>query len=176
MRSSQRGIHAAMAAVEPDLVMACCGDVPTLETLAAVSILRTHLPALNIRVVNIVDLMKLQPEREHPHGLGDEACVFPGEHDGGSDEGFLPVVSGGSGAKGAADADGGDFTEQDGLHTACELERDGEDLLDVVHAAGGADDQLLAADLDVTAACRSAPPRCSIWWPTSAAMASSCPG
>ena len=60
------------AAIEPDLVMACCGDVPTLETLAAVSILRTHLPALNIRVVNIVDLMKLQPEREHPHGLGDE--------------------------------------------------------------------------------------------------------
>ena len=55
----------------PDVVMACCGDVPTLETLAAVSILRTHLPELKIRVVNVVDLMRLQPEREHPHGLGD---------------------------------------------------------------------------------------------------------
>jgi xylulose-5-phosphate/fructose-6-phosphate phosphoketolase len=56
---------------QPDLVMACCGDVPTLETLAAVSILRTHLPALTIRVVNVVDLMKLQPAGEHPHGLTD---------------------------------------------------------------------------------------------------------
>ena len=55
----------------PDLVMACCGDVPTLETLAAVSILRERLPELKIRVVNVVDLMKLQPEREHPHGLAD---------------------------------------------------------------------------------------------------------
>jgi xylulose-5-phosphate/fructose-6-phosphate phosphoketolase len=55
----------------PDVVMACCGDVPTLETLAAVSILRTHLPGLVIRVVNVVDLMKLQPQSEHPHGLGD---------------------------------------------------------------------------------------------------------
>ncbi len=55
----------------PDVVMACCGDVPTLETLAAFSILREHLPALSIRVVNVVDLMKLQPEREHPHGLSD---------------------------------------------------------------------------------------------------------
>jgi xylulose-5-phosphate/fructose-6-phosphate phosphoketolase len=54
-----------------DLVMACCGDVPTLETLAAVSILREHLPALKVRVVNVVDLMRLQPEREHPHGLSD---------------------------------------------------------------------------------------------------------
>jgi xylulose-5-phosphate/fructose-6-phosphate phosphoketolase len=52
--------------------MACCGDVPTLETRAAVSILREHLPALKIRVVNIVDLMKLQPQSEHPHGLSDE--------------------------------------------------------------------------------------------------------
>ena len=51
--------------------MACCGDVPTLETLAAVSILREHLPELKIRVVNVVDLMKLQPRREHPHGLTD---------------------------------------------------------------------------------------------------------
>jgi len=56
---------------EPDVVMACAGDVPTLETLAAVSILRKRLPELKIRVVNIVDLMKLQPEREHPHGLSD---------------------------------------------------------------------------------------------------------
>ena len=54
---------------EPDVVMACCGDVPTLETLAAVSILREHLPELKIRVVNVVDLMKLQPNTEHPHGL-----------------------------------------------------------------------------------------------------------
>ncbi len=58
-------------AVAPDVVMACCGDVPTLETLAAVSILREHLPELKIRVVNIVDLMKLQPASEHPHGLND---------------------------------------------------------------------------------------------------------
>ncbi len=56
---------------EPDLVMACCGDVPTLETLAAVSILREHLPKLKIRVINVVDLMKLQPPSEHPHGLSD---------------------------------------------------------------------------------------------------------
>jgi len=56
---------------EPDVVMACAGDVPTLETLAAVSILRTHLPELKIRVVNIVDLMRLQPNTEHPHGLSD---------------------------------------------------------------------------------------------------------
>jgi xylulose-5-phosphate/fructose-6-phosphate phosphoketolase len=58
---------------EPDLVMACCGDVPTLETLAAVTILREHVPGLRIRVVNVVDLMKLQPESEHPHGLSDAA-------------------------------------------------------------------------------------------------------
>jgi xylulose-5-phosphate/fructose-6-phosphate phosphoketolase len=56
---------------EPDVVMACCGDVPTLETLAAVSILRKRLPSLKLRVVNIVDLMKLQPASEHPHGLSD---------------------------------------------------------------------------------------------------------
>ncbi len=55
----------------PDVVMACCGDVPTLETLAAVSILRQHLPELRIRVVNVVDLMRLQPQSEHPHGLSD---------------------------------------------------------------------------------------------------------
>jgi xylulose-5-phosphate/fructose-6-phosphate phosphoketolase len=57
---------------EPDVVMACCGDVPTLETLAAVSILREHLPNLKIRVINVVDLMKLQPSTEHPHGLSDK--------------------------------------------------------------------------------------------------------
>ena len=56
---------------EPDVVMACCGDVPTLETLAAVSILRAQLPELKIRVVNVVDLMKLQSQTEHPHGLSD---------------------------------------------------------------------------------------------------------
>jgi xylulose-5-phosphate/fructose-6-phosphate phosphoketolase len=56
---------------EPDVVMACAGDVPTLETLAAVSILRRELPELKIRVVNVVDLMKLQPQAEHPHGLSD---------------------------------------------------------------------------------------------------------
>ncbi|MEL0636452.1 phosphoketolase family protein [Marinomonas sp. TI.3.20] len=56
-----------------DVVMACCGDVPTLETLAAVSILREYLPELRIRVVNVVDLMKLQPKSEHPHGLSEEA-------------------------------------------------------------------------------------------------------
>ena len=56
---------------EPDVVMACCGDTPTLELLAAVSILREHLPELKIRVVNVVDLMKLQSASEHPHGLSD---------------------------------------------------------------------------------------------------------
>ena len=58
-------------AAGPDVVMACAGDVPTLETLAAVSILRVHLPDLKIRVVNVVDLMKLQPQSEHPNGLSD---------------------------------------------------------------------------------------------------------
>ena len=56
---------------EPDVVMASCGDVPTLESLAAVSILREHFPDLKIRVVNVVDLMKLEPSTEHPHGLSD---------------------------------------------------------------------------------------------------------
>jgi len=51
--------------------MACCGDVPTLETMAAVSILRAQLPSLKIRVVNVVDLMRLQQQSEHPHGLSD---------------------------------------------------------------------------------------------------------
>ena len=58
---------------EPDIVMACAGDVPTLETLAAVALLRQRLPALKIRVVNVVDLMRLQPREEHPHGLDDAA-------------------------------------------------------------------------------------------------------
>jgi xylulose-5-phosphate/fructose-6-phosphate phosphoketolase len=56
---------------EPDVVMACCGDTPTLEVLAAISILREHLPELKIRVINVVDLMKLQSKTEHPHGLSD---------------------------------------------------------------------------------------------------------
>ncbi len=56
---------------EPDVVLACAGDVPTQETLAAVKLLRQHLPALRIRVVNVVDLMRLQPREEHPHGLSD---------------------------------------------------------------------------------------------------------
>jgi xylulose-5-phosphate/fructose-6-phosphate phosphoketolase len=56
---------------DPDVVMACCGDTPTLEILAAVSILREHLPDLKIRVINIVDLMRLQPCSEHPHGLSE---------------------------------------------------------------------------------------------------------
>ena len=56
---------------EPDVVMACAGDVPTLETLAAVELLRTHVPGLKVRVVNVVDLMTLQPRTEHPHGLDD---------------------------------------------------------------------------------------------------------
>ncbi|MBD3893749.1 phosphoketolase family protein [Hydrogenophaga sp.] len=56
---------------EPDVVLACAGDVPTLETLAAVDLLRQHLPALKVRVVNVVDLMSLQPREEHPHGLSE---------------------------------------------------------------------------------------------------------
>jgi len=57
---------------DPDVVMACCGDVPTLETLAAVQLLREQFPDLKVRVVNVVDLMKLQPQSEHPHGLSDK--------------------------------------------------------------------------------------------------------
>ncbi|MGD8353672.1 MAG: phosphoketolase family protein, partial [Pseudomonadota bacterium] len=62
--SSDRG-------TDPDVVMACCGDIPSVETLAAVRLLEEHAPDLQIRVVNIVDLMTLQPEEEHPHGLSD---------------------------------------------------------------------------------------------------------
>jgi xylulose-5-phosphate/fructose-6-phosphate phosphoketolase len=57
---------------EPDVVMACCGDVPTLETLAAVESLRRYFPQLKVRVINVVDLMRLQPASEHPHGLSDK--------------------------------------------------------------------------------------------------------
>ncbi len=56
---------------EPDVVMACAGDIPTLETLAAVALLRQHLPDLKVRVINVVDLMRLEPDSEHPHGLSD---------------------------------------------------------------------------------------------------------
>jgi xylulose-5-phosphate/fructose-6-phosphate phosphoketolase len=59
------------AGLEPDVVLACAGDVPTLETIAAAFLLREHLPDLRVRVVNVVDLMRLQPESEHPHGLFD---------------------------------------------------------------------------------------------------------
>ena len=56
---------------EPDVVLACAGDIPTLETLAAADLLRTHLPELKVRVINVVDLMRLEPDTEHPHGLSD---------------------------------------------------------------------------------------------------------
>jgi xylulose-5-phosphate/fructose-6-phosphate phosphoketolase len=59
-------------APEPDVVLACAGDIPTLETLAAADLLRRHIPDLRVRVVNVVDLMRLQPDREHPHGLADK--------------------------------------------------------------------------------------------------------
>jgi len=64
---------------EPDVVLACCGDIPTLEVLAAVSLLREHLPELKVRVVNVVDLMRLQDESEHPHGMSDAEfdALFP---------------------------------------------------------------------------------------------------
>jgi xylulose-5-phosphate/fructose-6-phosphate phosphoketolase len=57
--------------VEPDVVLGCCGDIPTLETVAAASILRAELPDIKVRVVNVVDLMRLQPDTEHPHGMSD---------------------------------------------------------------------------------------------------------
>jgi xylulose-5-phosphate/fructose-6-phosphate phosphoketolase len=56
---------------EPDVVLACAGDIPTLEALAAAALLREHLPDLSVRFVNVVDLMRLQPDSEHPHGLPD---------------------------------------------------------------------------------------------------------
>ncbi|MCU1678216.1 MAG: phosphoketolase, partial [Frankiales bacterium] len=56
----------------PDVVLACAGDVPTLETLAAADLLRTHLPDVKVRVINVVDLMRLEPESEHPHGMSDD--------------------------------------------------------------------------------------------------------
>jgi xylulose-5-phosphate/fructose-6-phosphate phosphoketolase len=66
---------------EPDVVLACCGDIPTLETVAAADLLRQHLPELRVRVVNVVDLMRLQPDSEHPHGLSDREhdALFPPE-------------------------------------------------------------------------------------------------
>lgn len=60
------------AGAEPDIVMACCGETPTMETLAAVKILRENVPGIKIRVINVVDLMKLQPKSQHPHGLSDD--------------------------------------------------------------------------------------------------------
>jgi len=65
--------------VKPDIVMACAGDIPTLETLAATEILRENFPNLKVRVVNVVDLMALQPQSEHPHGLSDKDYddIFP---------------------------------------------------------------------------------------------------
>jgi xylulose-5-phosphate/fructose-6-phosphate phosphoketolase len=65
------GDPSAISRGEPDVVMACCGDVPTLETLAAVDLIRQHMPELKVRVINVVNLMKLQPPGEHPHGLSD---------------------------------------------------------------------------------------------------------
>ena len=62
---------ASNATGEPDVVLACAGDIPTLETLAAADILRRELPGLRVRVVNVVDIMRLQPESEHPHGMSD---------------------------------------------------------------------------------------------------------
>ena len=62
---------ASNAAGEPDVVLACAGDIPTLETLAAADILRRELPDLAVRVINVVDIMRLQPDSEHPHGLSD---------------------------------------------------------------------------------------------------------
>jgi xylulose-5-phosphate/fructose-6-phosphate phosphoketolase len=80
----QRGIGiwdwaSSDAGAEPDVVLACCGDVPTVEALAAVTLLREHLPQLRVRVVNIVDLMRLQDPSEHPHGLSDREydLLFP---------------------------------------------------------------------------------------------------
>ena len=61
----------AAGGAPPDVVLACAGDVPTLETLAATDLLRRHLPDLRVRVINVVDLMRLQPATEHPHGLTD---------------------------------------------------------------------------------------------------------
>jgi xylulose-5-phosphate/fructose-6-phosphate phosphoketolase len=66
---------------EPDVVLACAGDIPTLETLAATALLREHLPDLKVRVVNVVDLMRLEPDTEHPHGLSDAAFDSLFTHD-----------------------------------------------------------------------------------------------
>jgi xylulose-5-phosphate/fructose-6-phosphate phosphoketolase len=64
---------------EPEVVLACAGDIPTLEVVAAAALLREHLPELRVRVVNVVDLMRIQPDTEHPHGLSDHEfdALFP---------------------------------------------------------------------------------------------------
>ena len=62
---------ASNATGEPDVVLACAGDIPTLESLAATDILRRELPTLQVRVINVVDIMRLQPDSQHPHGLSD---------------------------------------------------------------------------------------------------------
>src|SRR6202022_2469130 len=62
---------------DPDVVMACAGDVPTLETMAAVTLLRSYVPDIRIRVVNVVDLMVLQPQSEHPHGPRSSRSIRP---------------------------------------------------------------------------------------------------
>ena len=77
---------------EPDVVMACCGDVPTLETLAAVDLLRQHAPELKVRVINVVDLMRLQPPSEHPHGL-ERPRLRRAVHDQQADHLRLPRLS-----------------------------------------------------------------------------------
>jgi len=72
LRELPEALHyCGVDAGDPDVVMACAGDVPTLETLAAVTLLRNYIPDIRIRVVNVVDLMALQPQTEHPHGLED---------------------------------------------------------------------------------------------------------
>jgi xylulose-5-phosphate/fructose-6-phosphate phosphoketolase len=82
------------AGAEPDVVLACCGDVPTLETLAAVTLLREHLPQLRVRVINVVDLMRLQDPAEHPHGLPhrDYNALFPPRNPGGLRLPRLPLA------------------------------------------------------------------------------------
>ena len=70
-RHRHLGLGVTDAGGEPDVVLACAGDIPTLETLAAAALLRERLPDLRVRFVNVVDLMRLQPEPEHPHGLSD---------------------------------------------------------------------------------------------------------
>ena len=81
-------------AADPDVVLGCCGDVPTMEVLAAADLLRDHLPTLKVRVVNVVDLMRLQPPSEHPHGLpdADYDAMFPPRHPDGLRVPRLPLA------------------------------------------------------------------------------------